>query len=94
MLDAVPGGRGRSKDDVRARVSDTLSLILCEYFLVSSGRVEKAGCSRAPTCPSALKEATLSCTHIRGTCFIFNIAAGPNILRVKAFKSVFSEETH
>ena len=58
MLDAVPGGRGWGKDDVRSRVSDTLFLILCQDFLFSSGRVEKAGCSRAPTSPSTLKEAT------------------------------------
>lgn len=78
MLDAIPGGRGRSKNDVRARVSEPLVLIPFEDISYENGRVEKAGCSWAPTCPSTLKEATWLYTHAGGTYFGFDEAAGLN----------------
>jgi len=58
VLDAVPGGRDRSKDDVRACVSTTFLFISPEGFLCASGLVQKSGCSWAPARPSSLKEAT------------------------------------
>jgi len=93
VLDAVPGGRSRSENHVRARVSDTLVLIPCEDFSYASGRVETLGCSWAPTCPSTLKQAAGSYTHVRCTCLNFDKAAGLNDFRAKISKSVFQEET-
>ena len=78
MLDAVPGGRGRSQNDVRARVSDPLVLIPFEDFSYANGWVEKAECSWASTWPSTLKEAAWLYTHATGTWFNIDEAAGLN----------------